>query len=81
MRMKTAVSIPDPVFRSADELAARLRISRSELYSRALAAIIDQHRDSLITERLNAVYGPGETDSRLEPGIAAMQHRSIRKSR
>jgi metal-responsive CopG/Arc/MetJ family transcriptional regulator len=80
MSMKTAVSIPDPVFRSADELAARLRISRSELYSRALAAMIDQHRESLITERLNSVYGR-EPDSKLDPGVAAIQHRSIRKRR
>lgn len=28
--MTTAVSIPDPVFQSADKLAERLRVSRSE---------------------------------------------------
>ena len=58
MRMKTAVSIPDPVFRSADELAARLRISRSELYSRALAAMVDEHRESLITRALECSLWP-----------------------
>jgi len=36
MDMKTAISLPDPVFRSAEQLAARLGISRSELYCRAI---------------------------------------------
>ena len=31
---------------------------------------------ALVTERLNAIYGRGGTDSKLEPRIAAMQHRS-----
>ena len=34
--MRTAVSIPDATFEEADELAARLGLSRSELYARAL---------------------------------------------
>jgi predicted transcriptional regulator len=35
--MKTAVSIPDDLFRRADELARQLGKSRSELYREALA--------------------------------------------
>lgn len=35
--MNTAVSIPDELFRRADELAARLGKSRSEVYREALA--------------------------------------------
>ena len=34
--MKTAVSVPDPLFRRAERTAKRLGISRSELYARAL---------------------------------------------
>ncbi len=34
--MKTAISIPDDVFTSADRLAKQLRMSRSELYVRAV---------------------------------------------
>jgi metal-responsive CopG/Arc/MetJ family transcriptional regulator len=34
--MKTAVSLPDDLFRQADAAARRLRVSRSELYSKAI---------------------------------------------
>lgn len=55
--MKTAVSIPDPIFVAADELAARLGISRSELYARALERELAAEDDQQITARLDAVYG------------------------
>ena len=54
--MKTAVSIPDPLFKSAERAARALGISRSELYARALAAYIEDIRRQDITERLNRVY-------------------------
>ena len=38
--MKTAVSIPDDLFHRADQLAARLGKSRSEMYREALAEYI-----------------------------------------
>jgi predicted transcriptional regulator len=38
--MKTAVSVPDELFERADRLAERLSISRSELYSKALAEFL-----------------------------------------
>src|SRR3972149_1903943 len=75
--MKTAISIPDPVFKSAEQLAARLRVSRSELYSKAVRAFLDEHRDDLIPSRLNEVYGPGAESSSLDPDLASLQRRSI----
>lgn len=79
--MKTAISIPDRVFRSGEQLAARMRVSRSELYTRALAALVDKHRDDLITARLNEIYGPGREDSSLDPGLALLQHRTLTRSK
>jgi len=75
--MKTAISIPDPVFKSAEQLAARLRVSRSALYSKALRVFLDEHRHDLITSRLNEVYGPGAEGSALDPDLASMQRLSI----
>ncbi len=54
--MKTAVSIPDPLFKSAERAARALGLSRSELYARALAAYLERMRRQDITERLNRVY-------------------------
>ena len=79
--MKTAISIPDPVFRSAEQLAMRLGVSRSELYSKALAALVDKHRDEMITSRLNEVYGPGRNDASLDAGAALLQHRTLARGK
>ena len=54
--MKTAISIPDALFESADALAARLGVSRSRLYADAVAEYLATHRDTDVTARLNRVY-------------------------
>jgi metal-responsive CopG/Arc/MetJ family transcriptional regulator len=54
--VKTAISIPDDVFRLADVEAARAGVSRSEFYVRALRAYLDRIDESSITEQLDAVY-------------------------
>ena len=51
--MKTAVSIPDDLFRRADELAAQLGKNRSELYREALADYIVRRDPQAITAALN----------------------------
>lgn len=53
--MKTAISLPDEVFESAERLAQRLGKSRSRLYSDAVAAYVARHADGGVTEELNAV--------------------------
>jgi hypothetical protein len=75
--MKTAVSIPDRVFQSAEKLAVRLGISRSELYAKALAALIEKHREELIASNLNEVYGASSEDSSLEPEVSLLQSLSL----
>lgn len=53
--MKTAVSIPDSVFEEAERLAAGLRTSRSQLYSRALQEFVARHAPDRLTEAMNRV--------------------------
>jgi hypothetical protein len=55
--MKTAISIPDPVFQAANALAARLGVSRSELIARAVSSYVMQHDDTAVTRRLDEIYG------------------------
>jgi metal-responsive CopG/Arc/MetJ family transcriptional regulator len=73
--MKTAVSIPDPVFEEADQLAKKMGVSRSELYATAIQAYVQSHRADDITEALNRIYG--EEDSSLDPVLAALQSRAV----
>ncbi len=54
--MKTAVSIPDVIFRAADRLAQQRKMSRSELYAAALAEYLEAADRENVTERLNEVY-------------------------
>ena len=75
--MKTAISIPDRIFQSAEKLAARLGVSRSELYAKAVAALVEKHSDDLITSQLNEIYGPDGEDSALDPETARLQSRSL----
>ena len=79
MDMKTAVSLPDPVFRSADRLAARLGISRSELYCRAIKDLLARHDDSGVTEQLDIIYGEPGTAESLDPVLADLQSATLTK--
>ena len=76
--MKTAISLPDEVFESADALAERLGLSRSELYATAVAEYVAKHRDQDVTARLNDVYA-GEP-SGLDPALRSAQARSVGRS-
>lgn len=76
--MKTAVSIPDDLFDSAEGTARRLGLSRSELYARALRDYLAEHGTEGITERLNEVYGY-EQESGLDPALAELQRRSLNR--
>lgn len=70
--MKTAISIPDEVFREAERLAERLDKSRSQLYSEAVAEYVSRHDPETVTERLDAVL------ARLDEGDG--EDRFVRKT-
>ena len=53
--MKTAVSIPDDLFRKADELASRMGKSRSEVYRDALADYVSRRDPGAVTRALDEI--------------------------
>src|SRR5580658_8039228 len=71
--MKAAISVPDKLFKSGDALAKRLGISRSRLYSDALAEKLAKQRGKDITRRFNDVYDT--EDSRLDQVVNELQVR------
>jgi metal-responsive CopG/Arc/MetJ family transcriptional regulator len=73
--MKTAISIPDKIFRSADVLAKRLGVSRSELYATAVNEFLSKHRNRQVTARLDEVYT--EEDSSMPSSLTQMQARAL----
>lgn len=75
--MKTAVSLPDEVFRDAERHAKRTRKSRSQLYAEAIAEYLARHAPDAVTERMNAVVtdlGPAATD----PFVTAAARRTLK---
>ena len=53
--MKTAVSLPDRVYREAEGYAKRARKSRSQLYAEALTEYLARHAPDEVTEAMNSV--------------------------
>ena len=76
--MKTAISIPDPVYADAEQLAHRLGKSRSELYTDALTEYLARHDPEAITEAMNAVCA--DLDTRPDPALAAIARRVLARS-
>jgi metal-responsive CopG/Arc/MetJ family transcriptional regulator len=74
--MKTAISLPDDLFASADRLAQRLGVTRSALFATAVAEFIAKHRTRELTARLDAVYA--EADSHVARPLQRAQARSVR---
>jgi predicted transcriptional regulator len=75
--MKTAISIPDRVFRDAERLAERLKKSRSQMYSEAVAEYVARHEPAL-TAQIDAVCD--EVDTRPDPFLAEAARRILQRT-
>jgi len=54
--MKTAISLPDDVFKEAERFAHRSRKTRSQLYVEAITEYLARHAPDDITERMNQAW-------------------------
>jgi metal-responsive CopG/Arc/MetJ family transcriptional regulator len=77
--VKIAISVPDPVFRRAEQAARRMRVPRSQFYSRAVEAYLRQAAIEDLTERLNAVYADAPVEP--DPFLSAAARRTLRRSK
>lgn len=77
--MKTAISIPDNLFQSAEKLARRLGKSRSQLYTQALNNYLEQNNEKGVQELLDKVYTL--QDSQLSPSMKRLQSKAVAKER
>jgi metal-responsive CopG/Arc/MetJ family transcriptional regulator len=73
--VKVAVSIPDPLFKSAESLARKLKKPRSRLYAEALASYLSSHDPKAITKNLNQVYS--RHSSVLDPALEKAQAETL----
>lgn len=75
--MKTAVSVPDKVFREAEAHARRTKKSRSQLYSEALSEYLARHSPDPVTEAMNRVVD--ELDEAVDPFLSEAARRVLER--
>ncbi len=76
--MKTAVSLPDDVFRQAERQARRTKKSRSQLYSEALTEYLARHAPDEVTEAMNRVLDQLEQPA--DPFVSVATRRILERS-
>ncbi len=76
--MKTAISIPDNIYESAEKLANRLGQSRSQLYTKAITSYVKKEQNTNVTDKLNEVYG--SENSSIDPVLQNLQTQSLLKN-
>lgn len=76
--MKTAVSIPDELFRRADELARRAGKSRSQVYREALAEYLLRRERPSVTTALDELAD--ELGEGLDPWLVQADRRTLERT-
>ena len=71
--MKTAVSIPDDIFKRAERLASQERRSRSDVYAAALDEYLARHAREEITDTMNRVCDEVGDNDDVFPAAAGRQ--------
>ena len=75
--MKTAISIDENLFRKAEKLSSKLHISRSQLFAQALEYLIDRSETLEIIQKLNAVYGQDDAETKVVTKAAKRKIKGI----
>jgi metal-responsive CopG/Arc/MetJ family transcriptional regulator len=75
--MKTAVSLPDEVFREAEAYARRTKKSRSQLYGEALSEYLARHSPNAVTEAMNNVVD--KVRARPDPFAVEASRRTLKR--
>jgi hypothetical protein len=76
--MKTAVSLPDDVFRAAEKHARRAKKSRSQLYAEAISEYLARHTPDEVTEAMNKVID--QLKEPADPFVSAAARRIVKRS-
>ena len=76
--MKTAISVPDAIFKQAERMARRAKLSRSELYSRALADYLARHDPDRVTEAMYRALA--EVGEPIDPFVTAASRRTLKRA-
>lgn len=71
--MKTAISVPDEVFKEVEKFAKEHHYSRSEVFSLAVKDYMERYRSKQLLNTLNELYADIET-----PEDSSLREKAIR---
>lgn len=74
--MKTAISVPEDVFRLSEKLAKKLKISRSAVFAMGVKKLAEEHDDD-VTAKLDSFYAGEKAE--IDPIIMKMAALSLPK--
>jgi hypothetical protein len=75
--MKTAISVPDDVFRLSEKLAKKLRVSRSAVFALGVKKLSEELDKEAMIARINKVCE--EVDTSLDPVLREYTFRKLRE--
>jgi len=75
--MKTAISVSDDVFQLTEELAKKLKVSRSKIFAMGVKKLAEEYNDDEVTEKLNRFYEKERAE--IDPVIIKMAALSLPK--
>ena len=73
--MRVDVAIPDVLFHAAEETAARLGLSRGELYARAVARELARLEEESLTAEVESLHG--DAGAAFDPLLAYVQRQAV----
>lgn len=76
--MKTAISIPDPLFNQAEELARQTGKSRSQVYQEALREYLLRRDLGAVTEAMDRALA--EIDQISDPWLSQASRQALERS-
>ena len=82
--VKTAISLPEPLFHRAETVAHELKISRSQLVATAVDEFVKRYERRALIEAINRAYEedpPTPEEKELLHGIRRTQRRLLERER
>ena len=82
--VKTAISLPEPLFNRAETVAHALQISRSQLVAKALSEFVNRYEAQALIEAINRAYEDDPVtaaEEELLKGIREQQRKLLESER
>lgn len=78
--VKTAISIPKPLFDQAEKIARKIKVSRSRLFALALEHYLEREQNRDLLTQINAAYAdePDSTEKNLRDKKRGTHRRVVR---